>query len=132
MAPLPMPAYALVFSHSYEFMPIHRSFWMQDSEADDESVAAKTGTPVYGPGDVMYWHCPCEYSIDELNADVETMHRPVQVDAKDSTLVVDFRNDRLEVMRADGTWSVIDLDRTGRRLMGAVWCNASLYVANND
>ena len=58
--------------------------------------------------------------------------RLCQVDVDGSALVADRNNDRLQVMRADGTWSVVDLDQPVSYPAGAVWCNASLYVANYE
>ena len=51
-----------------------------------------------------------------------------QVDAEGSVLVADKANDRLQVMAADGTWSVVDLDQTVTHPMGAVWYKMSLYI----
>ena len=55
-----------------------------------------------------------------------------QMDVEGSALVTDWGNRKLKLMRADGTWSVVDLDQTVRKPVAAVWCNASLYVANDD
>ena len=54
-----------------------------------------------------------------------------QVDAEGSALVADYGHHRLQVMRADGTWSVVHLDRTVIYTKVAVWCNGSLYAANH-
>ena len=61
------------------------------------------------------------------------LHGPrlCQVDADGSVLVADSYNQRLQVMQADGTWNVVDVDdRTLSFPRAAVWINESLYVAN--
>ena len=52
-----------------------------------------------------------------------------QVDADSSALVADQANHTLQVMTSDGMWSVVDFDEAVMYPAGAVWCNASLYVA---
>ena len=53
--------------------------------------------------------------------------RLCQVDAEGSVLVADPLNDRIQVMRADGTWNVLDL--AAEYYIGAVLCDMALYVA---
>ena len=55
-----------------------------------------------------------------------------QVDAEGSALVADEGNHILQVLRPDGTWSVVKLDQIVNRPIGAVWCNPSLYVASDE
>ena len=99
-----------VLSHSGELLQTHgRS---REEATDDDIIGHTTsGKPVYGPG-------------------VLSHPRLCQVDAEGSVLVADNFNRRLQVMRADGIWNVIDLDRVADRPKAAVLCNASLYVAN--
>ena len=66
--------------------------------------------PVYGPG--VLWR-----------------PRLCQVDLEGSALVADWANCRLQVMRSDGTWSVVSLDQTAVYPQAAIWFDASLYVA---
>ena len=98
-----------VLSHSGELLQTHGRSWR---EATDDDIIGKTtsGKPVYRPG-VLQWLWLC------------------QVDDDGSALVADERNDRLQVMRADGTWSVVELDQAVSYQKGAVWCNGSLYAA---
>ena len=101
-----------VLSHSGELLQTHGRSVKEASE-DDIIGRNASGELVYGPG-VLYGPRLC------------------QVDADRSALVADTHNDRLQLMRADGTWSVVDLDRNVVNPKGAVWCNASLYVANDN
>ena len=99
-----------VLSHSGELLQTHGRYW---EEATDDDIVGQTasGEPVYGP--VVRWG-----------------PRLCQVDDDGSALVADYVHDRLQVMEADGTWSVIELDQVVRHPKTAVWCNASLYVAS--
>ena len=98
-----------VLSHSGELLQNHGRSRREATE-DDITGKTATGEPVYGPG-VLWNPCLC------------------QVDDEGSVLVADCWNDRLQVMRADGTWSVVEIDQAVNRPNGAVWCNGSLYVA---
>ena len=99
-----------VLSHSGELLQTHGR---SRREATDDDIIGQTesGKPVYRPG-VFYGPLLC------------------QVDAEGSALVADCGNNRLQVMRADGTWSVVELGQAMSYPRGAVWCNASLYVVN--
>ena len=99
-----------MMSHSGELPQTHGH---SRSEATQVHIIGQTasGGRVYGPG-------------------VPYRPRLCQVDAEGSVLVVDYSNVRLHVMRADGTWSVVDFDQHVCSPRGAVWCNESLYVAN--
>ena len=101
-----------VLSHSGELLQTHgRS--RREATGDDIIGQTASGEPVYGSGVLFY-------------------PRLCQVDAEGSALVCDRRHHRFQVMRADGTWSVVKLDQPVRGRRGAAWCNASLYVANNN
>ena len=97
-----------VLSHSGELLQTHGHSRI---EATEDNIIGQTasGEPVYGPG-VLYGPRLC------------------LVDGEGSALVADLRNHRIQVMRADGTWSVVKLDQPVTYPEGAIWCNASLYV----
>ena len=101
-----------MLSHSGELLQTHGR---SRREATDDGISGQTasGKPVYGPGVLCF-------------------PRLCQVDADGSALVADCFNDRLQVMRADGTWSVVELDQAVSLPVGAVWCNESLYVFNDN
>ena len=101
-----------VLSHSGELLHTHGRSRREATKVD---IVGQTmsGQPVYGPG-VLQWPRLC------------------QVDADRSVLVADFFNERFKMMRADGTWNVVDLDQPVRGPRGAVWYNASLYVVDDD
>ena len=102
-----------VLSHSGELLQTHGR---SRSEATEDDIIGQTasGKQVYSPG---------------------VLHGPLlcQVDVEGSAIVADCYNDRLQVMRADGTWSIVDLrvEQDVGRIKGALWCNGSLYVARN-
>ena len=98
-----------VLSHSGELLHTHGRSRREATKVD---IVGQTmsGQPVYGPG-VLQWPRLC------------------QVDDEGSVLVADCWNDRLQVMRADGTWRVVDLDQPVSDPRGVALCKASLYVA---
>ena len=98
-----------MLSHSGELLQTHGR---SRREATDDGICEQTtsGDPVYRPA-VLYRPRLC------------------QLDADGSALVIDCNNDRLQVMSADGTWSVVKLDQAVSYPKGAVWCNGSLYAA---
>ena len=98
-------------NHSGELLQI---YGRSKREATDDDIIEHTrfGEPVYGPG-VLDNPCLC------------------QVDDDGSALVAEKFENILKVMRADGTWSVVQIHQALSRPKGAVWCNASLYIANN-
>ena len=100
------------FSHSGKLLQTHGRSWREASKGDIMGKRA-SGDSVYGPG-VLFGPRLC------------------QVDDDGSALVADCHNDRFQVMRADGTWSVVGLDHIVDDPKAAVWCNMSLYVANDD
>ena len=97
-----------LLSHSGELLQTHGR---SRREATDDGISGQTasGKPVYGPGVLCF-------------------PRLCQVDADGSALVANEGTDKLLVMRADGTWGVVDLDQPVSRPTGAAWCNGSLYV----
>ena len=101
-----------MLSHSGELLQTHGR---SRDEATEDDIIGKTasGEPVYGPG-VLYRPRLC------------------QVDDDGRALVADQGNHRFQVMRADGTWSVVDLDQAVSNPLGAVWYNLSLYVISTD
>ena len=103
-----------MLSHSGELLQIHGRSRDEATEDGPATIGhTVSGKPVYGPGVL------CGSQI-------------CQVDVDGSVLVTDRGNDRLQVMRADGTWSVLDLNQPVSRPTGAAWCNGSLYVVDDD
>ena len=102
-----------VLNHSGELL--HTSGYPISEATEDADIeTTESDDPVpYGPG---------------------VLHGPnlCQVDAEGSALVADKYNHRLQVMKADGTWNIVDLDHTEICPKAAVWCRGSLYVANRD
>ena len=97
-----------VLSHSGELLQTHGRSRREVTE-DDIVEQTASDNPVYDPG-------------------VLCGPRLCQVDADGSALVANEGTDKLLVMRADGTWGVVDLDQPVSRPTGAAWCNGSLYV----
>ena len=101
-----------VLSHSGELLQTHGRSRDEPSEDDIIERQTMSDEPRYGPG-------------------VLDGPRLCHVDAEGSALVADTHNDRLQVMRADGTWSVVDLNTKFVQPTAAVWWDASLYVARD-
>ena len=103
--------------HSGELLQTHGRSVKEARMEDDNSIIGQTGS---GKRVQQQW-----------GAGVLHGPRLCQVDAEGSVLVADSYNQRLQVMSADGTWSVVDLDdRTLSFPRTALWMNESLYVAN--
>ena len=100
-----------MLSHSGELLQTHGRSWRKATN-DDITGQTSLGEPVDAPG-VLFGPLLC------------------QVDDEGSALMADWGNQRLQVMRADGAWSVVDLDQAVGGPQGAVWCSPSLYVVNN-